>query len=84
MLMSILLSGDMEVEWWLNYFQDVNIEGGCADCHECLERDGIVKTYKQWEKIGMPGSNKLSCDCGCGILPVVYEDEMMSVDDIRV
>lgn len=37
-------------------------------CTDCLARDGQVKTYAEWEAIGLPGSHDLECHgffCGC-------------------
>lgn len=39
-------------------------------CTDCLARDGQVKTYAEWEEIGLPGSHDLECHgffCGCSL-----------------
>ncbi len=61
-------------KWILNY----SCEGSsfyssasdfCSDCPECISRDGKVKSYKEWEKIGLPMSNLLPCmhSCSCRV-----------------
>ena len=41
----------------------------CKNCKDCKDRDGIIKTYKGWEEIGMPFSKILACSkddtCDC-------------------
>lgn len=42
-------------------------------CTDCIERDGVVRTLEQWEKVGLPGDQRLSCHgylCGCELEPV--------------
>jgi len=36
-------------------------------CPDCLERDGQIKTMKEWEKVGLPKTGKTRCknDCKC-------------------
>lgn len=39
-------------------------------CEDCIARDGQVLTLEEWDKIGLPGSNKLACHgyhCGCDL-----------------
>ena len=31
-------------------------------CSECQSRHGLRKTYEEWEKIGLPGDNRLMCE----------------------
>lgn len=39
--------------------QDIN------HCKGCTNRNGVVKKYKEWEKLGLPGSGVTECDCNC-------------------
>ena len=43
----------------------------CKNCDDCKERDGVIKTYKGWEEIGMPFSKILACapnnECDCAM-----------------
>lgn len=37
-------------------------------CVDCIRRDGEIRAYADWEKVGLPGSSVLSCRgffCGC-------------------
>jgi Phage-related protein len=43
-------------------------------CSDCVERDGQVKTYAEWEKVGLPGDTRLACHgdhCGCELVDAV-------------
>lgn len=44
----------------------------CSNCSECKERDGKIKSYVDWYRIGVPMSSILPCgyDCSCGMHPV--------------
>ena len=46
----------------------------CKSCEDCKNRDGVVKTYKGWEEIGMPYSKILDCapnnECDCTWEPI--------------
>lgn len=46
--------------------------GGSRVCPSCKPRHGKVKTYKQWERMGLPGSPALICreECRCNLIPV--------------
>jgi len=40
-------------------------------CADCLERDGQLKTWEEWQEIGLPRTGKTRCkkDCKCVLLP---------------
>lgn len=42
-----------------------------GSCPSCIKRHAKVKTMKQWEALGLPGSPALFCedDCRCGLHP---------------
>ena len=46
----------------------------CNNCDDCKERDGVIKTYKGWEEIGMPFSKILACapnnECDCAMYAI--------------
>lgn len=45
--------------------------GGANVCPSCEPRHGKVKTWTQWERMGLPGSAGLLCgaECNCQLLP---------------
>ena len=45
--------------------------GGTNVCPSCEPRHGKVKTWAQWERMGLPGSAGLLCgaECNCQLLP---------------
>lgn len=40
-------------------------------CEDCAERDGEVKTWAEWEELGLPGMGTTVCDwrCRCSLEP---------------
>lgn len=52
-------------------FMWVAVEGGEHSCPSCEPRHGQVKTMKQWNKAGLPGSAALICneECRCHLIP---------------
>lgn len=45
--------------------------GGDKVCPSCEKRHGKIKTMKQWQAIGLPGSGALICqdECRCHLIP---------------
>ena len=44
------INGDVNTEMvWI-------VEGGASTCSYCLARAGMVKSYKEWQLVGMPGA----------------------------
>lgn len=43
-------------------------------CPDCIERHGQVKTYKQWQNVGVPRAGQTVCrsHCHCVLLPDFY------------
>lgn len=50
--------------------------GDEAVCSSCEPRHGEVKTMKQWQQAGVPGSANLKCgdECRCSLQPEIEED----------
>ena len=50
-------------------------------CSDCQKRNGMIKTHKEWEEIGLPGDERLMCephektDWGCYCVLDIIEDE---------
>ena len=66
------LADETYFEWRLNqpeYNPNDEIYDDCTNCDECESRNGKVKSYKEWEAIGVPMSKMLPCgdDCSCGM-----------------
>jgi len=52
---------------------------GANHCDGCVERNGQIKTFEEWEDEGLPGSGCTNCyyNCLCDLVPV----EKGNVDD---
>lgn len=68
------------------------ITTGNSPCKDCLPRQGVVKSYQEWEKIGLPRSGFSECkqDCECELIPASDEPhdfggkvEIKSLEDYR-
>ena len=78
------LANEIEFEWQLNTPIDEDYpDDYCKDCPECKKRSGQVKTYKGWEKIGLPMSNLLPCgdNCSCSMWYDKFGDNNTSKDE---
>lgn len=47
-------------------------EPGAQHCDTCEEYNGQIKSYDEWEKIGLPGAGNTDCTvyCRCTLMPV--------------
>lgn len=48
-------------------------EPGASHCETCEERNGKVKSFDDWESIGLPGAGTTDCGiyCKCTLMPVI-------------
>ena len=60
------LGGDVTVTQW-QWFKDPSADS----CDDCIARDGQVRSYTEWEEIGLPGAGGTQCggNCRCTIAP---------------
>jgi hypothetical protein len=54
---------DTKMKWVINSFNT---------CPDCLVRNGLVKTYREWLALGMPKSGFSVCgnNCKCDLIPI--------------
>jgi len=54
---------------------------GSETCRDCLARHGLVKTWAEWERLGLPGSGATIClfNCRCALLPVSNAQSLYGV-----
>jgi hypothetical protein len=47
-------------------------------CEDCGDRHGMVKTWEEWEALGMPGMGTTVCGwrCRCALEPREYAEEI--------
>jgi len=43
-------------------------------CDSCIPRHNVVKSYNEWQRIGMPKSDVLICDGNCNCNIIIRED----------
>ena len=55
------------------------ITGGGNTCPDCLPRHNEVRTYEQWQSVGIPRSGFSVCGhhCGCTLVPSTYRGEKL-------
>tara|TARA_R110000744_G_scaffold137110_2_gene247520 strand:+ start:2553 stop:3128 length:576 start_codon:yes stop_codon:yes gene_type:complete len=64
-------------------FEDNNVKqyswitGGGNTCPDCLPRHGEIRTFEQWQSVGIPRSGFSVCghNCGCTLVPSTYQGE---------
>lgn len=53
-------------------------EPGVEHCQTCIDRNNDVRSYEEWEDIGLPGAGTTVCKiyCKCTLWPVTVEEDI--------